>query len=99
MFSNLSMSSYWNAGTTFSFTIIYQYFWSAQVIIIIFINRYEEAEKCCCLLLDLDVYNTKAYLIRARAKNKLGRLEDAIEGQYITKNKVKSIITNSTLLI
>ena len=44
--------------------------------------RYKDAEECCCSSLELDKYNGKAYLIRARAKNKLGNLEDAVKGQY-----------------
>ena len=44
--------------------------------------RYKDAEECCCLSLELDKCNGKAYLIRARAKNKLGNLEDAVKGQY-----------------
>ena len=45
-------------------------------------HRYEDAERFCCLSLGLDDSNFEAYLIRARAKNKLSKLEDAIEGQY-----------------
>ena len=44
-------------------------------------DRYEDAERFSSSSLSLDDSNIEAYLIRACAKNKLGKLEDAIEGQ------------------
>ena len=43
-------------------------------------NRYADAEECCSLSLLLDENNAKAYLMRAKARSKLGKLELAIEG-------------------
>lgn len=47
--------------------------------------RYAAAEECCSISLALDENNAKAYLMRAKARAKLGKLELAIQGWLIMK--------------
>ena len=46
----------------------------------LFNTRYADAEECCSISLVLDENNAKAYLMRAKARAKLGKLELAIQG-------------------
>ena len=43
-------------------------------------TRYAEMEECCSISLELDESNAKTYLMRAKARAKLGKLELAIQG-------------------
>ena len=53
------------------------------------IIRYSETEESCSMSLALDENNAKAYLLRAKARAKLGKLELAIQGITVILLTVK----------